>query len=118
MVVHEELLKLLSKLLSQVVDVFYIGPTVILSLNGYDAIIAFPIAYVFLLTLDNSKDPAFQHAACKSRLIHLPSFFEVHPHMIQGSVTASFDIRFGFQFPYGHLVDSPSRDGAWERCAV
>jgi len=69
LIINEELLKFLPKLLSKIVDVFNVGPAVILFLYVYDPIIPFSILLITLLTFNNADYPAFQYASGKSGLI-------------------------------------------------
>lgn len=69
-VVHKNFLQLSAELLAQVVNCFYVCPTVRILLYRDDPVIACSVLLVALLSLDHSNRTTGKNTAGKGRLIH------------------------------------------------
>src|SRR5277367_276015 len=69
-IVHEEIFQFLQKGFAQILDVMNIRKAVIFFLHSHDAIIPLKFLLLTLFALDDSNDPALQHAAGESGLVH------------------------------------------------
>ena len=69
-IVDEELLQFVQKLITQIVDVLDVRKAVIVLLDGDDAVIARFLLFLELFAFNDSNETALEHTARKSGLVH------------------------------------------------
>src|SRR6266853_2399516 len=70
MVVYEEIFQFAYEFRTQIFDVTNVGESVVIPLDGHDAVIAFRVFLLALFSLDNSHPAALQEAADGAGFIH------------------------------------------------
>ena len=63
MVVYQEIFQFAHEFRTQIFDVTNVGESVVIPLDGHDAVIAFRVFLLALFSLDNSHHAALQQAA-------------------------------------------------------